>query len=115
MENATDALKIAFAVFVFVLAITITFSFISQAKNTSDVVLYYADDTNFYDYESSSKKNRTVDVSEVISSLYRYYKESIAVTIDLNNGKDPKTFDLTTSNVSMNEIENNLKNYISEN
>ena len=115
MENATDALKIAFAVFVFVFAITITFSFISQAKTTSDVVLYYADDTNFYDYENSSSKNRTVDVSEIISTLYRYYKETIAVTIDLNNGRDPKTFDLTTSNVSMNEIENNLKEYINNN
>lgn len=113
MENATDALKIAFAVFVFVIAITITFSFISQAKNTSDVVLYYADDTNFYDYADSSETNRTVSVAEVISTLYRYYKESTTVTIIIGNKID--TFDLTTSDVNMKEIQKKLSDYITNN
>lgn len=113
MENATDALKIAFAVFIFVIAITITFYFISQAKNTSDTVLYYADDTNFYEYTDSAETNRTVSVAEVISTLYRYYKESVAVTIKIDNKID--TFDLTNSNANMSEIENNLATYISNN
>lgn len=113
MDNATDALKIAFAVFTFVLAITVTFYFISQAKNTSDTVLYYADDTNFYDYTVSAETNRTVDVAEVISTLYRYYKESASVTIIIGNKVN--TFDLTTSNVSMKEIERNLAEYVSGN
>ena len=56
MENATDALKIAFAIFVFVIAITLTFSLISQAKSTSDYVLSYSDRTNFYEH-SDSKDN----------------------------------------------------------
>lgn len=115
MENAVDALKIAFAVFVFVIAITITFNFISQAKTTSDIVLYYADNTNFYNYESSAEKNREVSVSEVISTLYRYYKESISVTVDLKNNKAPKTFDLTGTNVNMKEIEEELETYIKDN
>lgn len=113
MENVADALKIAFAVLVFVIAITITFYFISQAKNTSDTVLYYADDTNFYEYANSAETNRTVNVSEVIATLYRYYKESVAVTIKIGNKVN--TFDLTTANKSMNEIENELANYIENN
>ena len=82
MENAADALKIAFAVFTFVLAITITFSLVSQAKSTADYILYYADDTNFYDHLNSNENNRTVSLSEVISSLHRYPKE---VSINLGN------------------------------
>lgn len=92
MENAADALKIAFAIFVFVLAITITFSLVSQAKSTSDYVLYYSDETNFYEPLNSREKNRIVSVTEVITSLYRYYKESIGVIIKI--GEDTYTFDL---------------------
>lgn len=99
MENAADALKIAFAVFVFVIAITLTFLTISQAKSTADVVLYHSDETNFYEYSYSkgnSEKNRKVSVSEVIPTLYRYYKESIGITINLKNGES-YTFDLNNS------------------
>ena len=110
MEDAVDALKIGFAVLVFVIAITVTFSLISQAKSTADVVLFYADETNFYKYEDSAKTNRTVDVAEVISALYRACKESVSVTIDIN-GKELE-FDLTTLNANTNEIEVELK-YIS--
>lgn len=85
MENAVDALKIAFAIFVFVLAITVAFSLISQAKSTADVVLYHSDKTNFYEHLNSKEINREVSVSEVISTLYKYYNESIAVTVKLGN------------------------------
>lgn len=85
MENAADALKIAFAMFAFALAIMVTFSLVSQAKTTADTVLYYSDETNFYEYHgSNATKNRIVSVSEIIPNLYRYYEESIGVTINLN-------------------------------
>ena len=35
MENATDALKIAFAVFVFVAALTLTINVFAQIRQTS--------------------------------------------------------------------------------
>lgn len=92
MENAADALKIAFAIFVFVVAITITFSMISQAKSTADYVLFYSDKTNFYEHLNSKEKNRVVSVSEVVSALHRYEKESIGVIVKL--GADTYTFDL---------------------
>ena len=39
MENAVDALKIAFAVFVFLIALTVTFSMIAKVKSTAEYVL----------------------------------------------------------------------------
>lgn len=89
MENAADALKIAFAIFVFVTAITIIFVMVGKVKSTSDVVLYYSDKTNFYDhYEDTSKDskgNRIVGISDIVATLYRYYTESVAVTIKIDN------------------------------
>lgn len=87
MENAADALKIAFAIFVFILAVTVSFGIISQAKGASDVVLYHNDETNFYQYADSSATNRIVTVSEVISTLYRFAEESVVVTVVLDNGE----------------------------
>ena len=120
MENAVDALKIAFAIFVFVVAITITFSVISQAKQTSDYVLYFSDETNFYKQLDSSDENRMVSVSEVISNLCKYYKESISVIIKLDNensynfdnGRET-ICDPTLSNVSLiKDKEQNLEYFI---
>jgi len=109
MENATDALKIAFAMFVFVIAITLTFSLVSQAKSTADVVLYHSDETNFYEYEYSKgedSKNRIVSVAEVIPTLYRYYKESIGVTVNLKEDGKSYTFDLNNNETIIYETGN---------
>lgn len=88
MEHVADALKIAFAIFVFVTAITIIFVMIGKVKSTSDVVLYYSDKTNFYDHyndtSKDSKGNRIVGVSDIVATLYRYYTESVAVTIKID-------------------------------
>ena len=94
MENAVDALKIAFATLVFVIAITVTFSVIAQAKSTSDYVLYYSDETNFYEH-LYSKEDRTVSLAEVIANLHKYYKETMAVTVCI--GTDTYTFDLNNN------------------
>lgn len=113
MENAADALKIAFAIFVFVIAIAVTFSIISQAKSTADTVLYHSDETNFYEHVASGTGNREVSVKEVISTLYRYYKESVSVTINIGN--ESRTFDLANSSSNINTIENELATYVKEN
>lgn len=83
MENAVDALKIAAAVLVFVIALTIAFALLSQAKATSDIMLFASDKTNYYTYsnEAENKAGRIVGADVVISSLYRYYKESVVVRI----------------------------------
>lgn len=108
MENATDALKIAFAIFVFVIAITVAFSLISQAKTTADHILFYVDKTNFYDKLDSKEKNRVVSISDVISTLYKYYKESLCVTIKLGDSdEDTYKFDLKLSKSDLEKL--NLK------
>ncbi len=127
MENAVDALKIAFAVFVFVLAITVTFSVISQAKSTADNVLYYSDETNFYNNLASKEKNRIVSITDVISTLYRYRDELISVTLKLdgeeyifNSGSETVIKDngeIDTNNPKLNSEEDkdkNLKNFINK-
>ena len=83
MENAVDALKIAAAVLVFVIALTIAFALLSQAKATSDIMLFASDKTNYYTYskDADDTEGRIVGADVVISSLYRYYKESVVVRI----------------------------------
>lgn len=123
MENAADALKIAFAIFVFVTAITLVFLLISQAKETADVVLYYSDRTNFYEHLDSSDINRKVYVSDVIPELYRYYNETIGIIVKLSDGK-AYTFDLNNKETilledktklgSKKEREENLAKFIND-
>ena len=48
MENAVDAFKNAAAVLVFVIALTIAFALLSQAKATSDIMLFASDKTYYY-------------------------------------------------------------------
>ena len=111
MEDAADALKIAFAVFVFVIAITLLFALTSQAKSTADHVLYYNDETNFHIPFPGGE--REVSTSEIISTLYRYYKESISVTININGSSE--TFDLATETYSTEQaIQERIGTYIQD-
>lgn len=117
MENAIDALKIAFAVFVFIVAVTVAFNMISKAKTTGDYILFYSDKTNFYDKKASQGKNREVSKADVISTLYRWANgESLAITIDLSKTNVPdkkrtfNTYESTTNYLKdLNDyIKNNL-------
>ena len=107
MENAADALKIAFGIFVFVIAITMLFMMVSKAKSTSDVVLYYTDNTNFHEHTDSSGTNRTVGISDVVATLYRYYNESVAVTVVLERGNPKKIYNFDLEYESI--LDNNGK------
>ncbi len=90
MENAADALKIAFGIFVFVLALTLAISIIGQARATSEVVFHTNDKTEFYQYATAdniaNSKNRIVGMETVIPTIHRYAKEQYAVTIFKKNG-----------------------------
>ena len=54
MENAVEAIKIAFAVIVFVMALTVSMFTLTQVKATSDVVLYTEDELNYYDFQEAT-------------------------------------------------------------
>lgn len=96
MDNAVDALKIAFGVLVFVIGLTVSINAFSQAKTVSDEVFYMADKTNFYEYTSEEKipEGRIVSGETIIPTLYRYYKENFNVIILNANGKEICTFNL---------------------
>lgn len=83
MDNAIDALKIAFAVLVFVMALGIVMQVFSQAKAVSDEVFYMTDKTNFYEYTAGNEmpEGRIVSGETIIPTLYRYYKENFNVII----------------------------------
>lgn len=86
MENASDALKIAFAVFVFVIAMSIVFSLLSQVKTTADTILFYSDKTNYYEYDTGlNKDGRIVGEEAIISSLYSLKRESTYIKIKTDN------------------------------
>ena len=70
MNNASDALKIAAALIVFVVAISMLFSLIATIRNTADSVLFYSDQTNFYEWDSGKSNGKIVGENKVISSLY---------------------------------------------
>ena len=102
MENAVDALKIAFAVFIFVLSLSIAFMAFSQAAQTSNKMLFASDPTTDYRYTGVVQpKGRIVTADVVISSLYRYYKESIVVNIVNSSGTD--TFNTATDGLNSQE------------
>lgn len=97
MEDAVQALKMAFAVFVFVIAISVAFYVISKAKATSETIFYVSDKTNYYDnVESNSNVTRTVGLETVIPTLYRYYRENFMVQIMKSDGTILQVFDTTT-------------------
>ena len=107
MENAFDALKIAFAIIVFTLAIALSFSVISNIRHTSDVLFessdknkYYIKDLEGYTYVTAGvDDNRIVGVETIIPTIYRYYKENFGVTIFDSSLHPIARFDLETENI----------------
>ena len=102
MENATDALKIAFAVLVFVMALTITITMFSQLNSTSKILISATDTTNYYQYSlaDADKTFREVGLETIIPTLYKYYKEQYTVVfLDGRNSNDVKPLILYKSNV----------------
>lgn len=88
MENATQALMIAFAVLIFVIALTVSIVAFNNAKDTADIILYTKDETNYYEYMGSTGKadeNRIIGLETIIPTLYKYYKENYTVVFKEGN------------------------------
>lgn len=79
MENAIDALKMAFAIFVFVMALSISITMFSELNETSKVLISARDITEYYHYGTSTEKTRTVGLESIIPTLYKYYTENYTV------------------------------------
>lgn len=99
MEDAAEALKLAFSVFAFVLALGIAFTTFNQSKDVSDIIIASNDRTYIEAYEEADITNtngRIVGAETVIPNLYRYYKEKYAIEIANDTGTIKELFDLET-------------------
>lgn len=82
MDNAADALKMAFAIFVFIMALTIVFSMIGKIKDTADTVLYYSDKENYMEHTYGDlSEGRIVGAETVIAALYNTSNDLTNITI----------------------------------
>ena len=100
MENAVDALKIAFAVFVFVMALSLSMYMFTMAGETSDIVLQSSDVTRFMEYIETSDMigdERIVGLETIIPTLYKYYKENYTIIFRDTDGSPLELYSTQTN------------------
>ena len=71
MENAVDALKLAFGILVFLLGLTILFRMTALAKETSRILISDRDRTKYYEYYDETDLNSKVDDNRKSYSGFR--------------------------------------------
>lgn len=107
MENAVQAIRMGFSMFIFALALTTSMYIFSICGKTAEAIVYYSDEANYYDNISIKDEITTVrkvGFDTVIPTLYRYYKENFSVKIydkttnTAGLGTLIQVFDLTTEN-----------------
>lgn len=92
MENAADALKIAFGIFVFMLAFTVFFQNATLVRFVAESLIAESDKSNYYTYipddttdvlskDTNGVVNRIVTIEDMLPTIYRYSIESYGVTI----------------------------------
>lgn len=109
MENAVDALKIVFAVFIFTMALSLTMYMFSRARETADIVLHSSDITEYMQYEevTDADGNRIVGIESIIPTLYKYTKENYTVVFRNANGNFMELYKTNapgTNNINSNWI-----------
>ena len=106
MENAFEALKMAFAVFVFVIALALAFSLLSQANATAKEIFWGMDTITYLDHEKYGGEHRSVGMETIIPTIYRYSIEQYAVTIIDKEGYIIARYDLEGENVAQSSLGN---------
>jgi len=93
MENAADALKLAFGVLIFVIALALLFSTVSLAQRVATTLVTEVDEQSYIVYDEADIANdliatdrngvkcRVVTLKDIIPTIYRYSSESYGVTI----------------------------------
>lgn len=100
MENATDALKMAFAVLVFTMALSISVYMFSQLNEVSKSMIASTDSTAYYQYirtDQNSKNYRIVGLETIIPTLYKYYKENYTILFLDRTGAPLKLYETQTN------------------
>ena len=91
MENAAEALKIAFAILMFVAALSLSISSFTSAKTAIDNIITMRDKTQKYMYVTPAKSsNRTVGIETVIPTMYKAYQENFRVVFMQKDGEELK-------------------------
>ena len=103
MENAIEALKMGFAVFVLIAALSLAIFSFTKVRETTDAITSKADIKEYYQQlslgdtgvsSSNALSSRIVGVETIIPTLYRYYKEyyTILFYVGYNYNEDTGTF-----------------------
>lgn len=117
MENAAEALLMAFAVLIFVIALSITLTTLAQAKSTADIVLFYSDRENFQtplppdSYGGFEEGGRVVEVDTVVATIARCAKEKFSVKIIDGSTIYKFEYDIQTEEEIKHEIDRFIQNY----
>lgn len=97
MENVTRAIIIASGMLMFILGLSYSMYLINRLSTTSKTLIDTIDTVKYYDnlQVTSDNTKRSVSVDTIVSTLYRYYKESYQVKIVKNDGTVLQVFDTT--------------------
>ena len=88
MENAADALKMAFGVLMFIVALSFSISSFSSAKKAIDNITHYRDKTQTYIYvEEAKNNNRLVGIESIVPTMYKAYTENYRIEFYNENGE----------------------------
>lgn len=100
MENVTEGLYMSVSILIFILAISLSMFLFSQLTKTAEVVFDAALEPGYYseieiDRGDVSKQGskRVVSKNDIITALYRYPTQTIAITILDVNGNEYQVFD----------------------
>ena len=111
MENASEALLMAFAVLIFVVALSLGISSFSLARQTTQSIVEMTDrefDYTYVDFNSTDT-SRIVGIETVIPSLYRAYRENFIVRFYKANGEELPVYRKKVRNVLTKTNEINLE------
>lgn len=119
MENAVEALKIAFGVMMFVLALTLSVSSFSKANSAVTAITRMNDRETEYTYvQESEERFRIVGVESIVPTIYRAYYEKIIIKFFDVDG-DPLTLyyninrhDGTTTSINYLDANNYDKSFL---
>ena len=112
MENASQALIMAFSIIIFVIALTISVSMFSMARATSDFVIFKSDKTNYYTYnivdENTEKNTRVVGMETIVPTLYRYYKENYRVEFYDKSEKPLEIYEIDGVSINFFDVDDEI-------
>lgn len=101
MENATEGFYISASIMIFIIAVSLTMFLFSQLTKTAEVIFEDALRPNYYsqieiernDLGGIQGNKRIVNKTDIITALYRYPIQTVAITILNKDGKEYQLFD----------------------